>query len=426
LLKAALAVAATMMARGLAALGGALLSIVVARLAGAEGLGQFAVFLSLLGALAILARHGKDMLLIRAVAWAEGRADAATSVALLGHGALRVAGVAVVLGLGGSALLASGWLGTAFTGTVALMPLALLLLTLLALVSGYAKGRSRAWLAPLFEIGGISMVAALILAGTAFLITDLGEAAIAGAFLAALGLLILMAGAMLWRDMPVGAPLPRLEPAQKAELRSGQVDFTLIALATFLTQAGSFVLAAPFLTEADLGLMRAAERLALLVSFPMLAINPVIAPRIVQLSRGGDAAGLRRLTLRALVASTGIAACVLLPLLIFPERALALMGAEFAAAVPYLRLMAVAQFLAAVIGPLAMMLTMSGRERVSMWINLGTLALAFVLVPSLSMAHGASGFALAYASIIVTRLGLIGAVVFLTGPAVPCRTGARK
>jgi len=91
-----------------------------------------------------------------------------------------------------------------------------------------------------------------------------------------------------------------------------------------------------------------------------------------------------------------------------------------------LRLMAVAQFLAAVIGPLAMMLTMSGRERVSMWINLGTLALAFVLVPSLSMAHGASGFALAYASIIVTRLGLIGAVVFLTGPAVPCRTGARK
>lgn len=205
------------------------------------------------------------------------------------------------------------------------------------------------------------------------------------------------------------------------ELHRGQAPFMLIAMASFLIKSGSFLLAAPFLSEADLGLLRASERLALLVSFSVLAINPVIAPRIVRLSRGGDPTGLRRLTGRAVLVSTGIAACVLVPLMIWPDRALALMGAEFAAAVPYLRVMACAQFLAAAIGPLAMMLNMSGRERVSMWINLATLALAAALVPGPSLAYGATGFAMAYAGIISIRTLFVTSAV-IHGPIKPKNT----
>lgn len=405
--KAALTFSATMAARGGAALGGVLLSLVVARIAGAEGLGRFAVFLSLLGAFAILARYGKDMLLIRAVAWAEGRARAGTSIALLRHGVLRVLVPALVLGGLASALLASGWLGAPFPGTVAMMPLALVLLTVLALVAGYAKGRSRPWLAPLFEIGGISLLAACLLGLFALNGVAEAETAITVAFLAALLGLIIIASLMIWVDKPHRLPLPRLDTDQISDLRAGQLDFTLIALAGFLTQAGSFLLAAPFLSETDLGLLRAAERLALLVSFSVLAINPVIAPGIVRLSRESDAAGLQRLTVKAVMASSGIAACVLVPLLIWPERSLTLMGAEFAPAVPYLRIMACAQFLAAAIGPLVMLLNMSGRERASMWINLANLFMALGLIPLSCLVYGPLGFSFAISILVILRVFLI-------------------
>lgn len=124
------------------------------------------------------------------------------------------------------------------------------------------------------------------------------------------------------------------------------------------------------------------------------------------------------MTRQAVVASTGIAACVLLPLLIFPERALALMGAEFVAAADYLRIMAFAQFATALLGPLAMILHMTERERESMWINLGTLALALGLVPVFRTALGALGFGLAYSALIILKFGLTGlTVMFRTKPA---------
>jgi len=180
-------------------------------------------------------------------------------------------------------------------------------------------------------------------------------------------------------------------------------------------QSGSFLIAAPFLSENDLGFLRAAERLALLVSFSVLAINPVITPRIVQFSRGGETVGLRRVTMRAGMASTGIGACVLLPLLIWPEQTLSLMGAEFGAAADYLRLMALTQFVAAMLGPLSPVLNMSGRERAAMWINVVALVLALGLIPLLCAEYGALGFAVAYSVVVVARLALVAAVVAAAG-----------
>lgn len=390
--------------RGMGALGSVLLSLIIARMYGPEALGHFAVFLSLSGVLSILSLRGMDMLLIRSVAWADHRMNSEVSVSLLRSCIKKIAIPSLLLSALGSAMLASTLLGVPYLEGAALLPLILPLQTGLALVSGYAKGKSRAWLAPMFETGGISLVAALFLSIFFVRTGDTsGGVSLMLVFSAAMVLMVIAAVVMLLHDIPRPRRLPVPTDLQRSELRNGQVDFTVIALAVFITQAGSFLLAAPFLTEADLGLLRAVERLALLVSFPVLAINPVIAPRIAKLSRGGDAVGLRRLVLRAILATGGIAACALMPLLVWPERALALMGAEFAAAAPYLRVMALAQFLAALAGPLMVLLNMSGRERASMWINVGTLALAVALFPALSLAYGAYGFAGAYAAIIALR-----------------------
>lgn len=408
----------------LAAVGGLLLAAVISRTGGPAQLGMFTVMLSLIGVLSMIARRGQGSLLTRGVAWAIHRKGAQDSVALLVLAFRRILLLSALLGLAGSAVLRSGVLGSPFLGAVYLLPFIVLMVTSLALFAAYARGSARPWLAPFFEIGGISFLTVILLMPWLMSGGALTPAGVMCALLLSMLGLALAAGVIARRDHPV--TLEGLYPDDdlRDELSRGQVPFMLIALSGFLIQSGSFLLAAPFLSETDVGLLRGAERLALLVGFCALVINPVIAPGIVRLARGGDMAGLWRLTLRAVMASSGIAACMLLPLLIWPERALALMGAEFAAAVPYLQLMACAQFLAAGVGPLAVMLNMSGRERVSMWINVGTLTLAFVLVPGLSLAYEATGFAVAYAAIVVTRLCAIGAAVFLSRPAT--QNGARR
>lgn len=393
--------------RGLAALGGVLLSIIVARAVGPEGLGRFAVFVSLLGFFCILARRGLDMLLIRSIAWARRESGSGIPVTMFGYCASRVLAPAFFLGCIGAALLASGWVGKPLTGSVALMPLAVVFFTIAALAAGYFKGRSLTWLAPFFEIGGVSLLATCFVAIGVLAGSSPNEMLITCAFVGALFVLVLVAGITIRRDAPLGQRPPVLAAEQKLELRSGQVDFTLIALAVFLTQAGSFVLVAPILAEEELGYLRAAERFAVLVSFPMLVINPFIAPRIARLWREGNALHLGRLVLAAVVGCSAVAAAILAPLLVFPARVLDLMGAGFAEGSGYLRLMACAHFVAAVLGPLGVLLNMVGGERKSMWINLGTLIAVLVLAPLGALFFSANGFAVVYSFMIAIRYALV-------------------
>lgn len=403
----------TFLARIGAALGGVLLNLAVARVFGAEAIGSFAVFLSLLGALGILARRGQDSLLMRSVAWCRSDFRASTAVALLRLGLWRVLWPSLVFGAAGAVLLATNWFGTPFPGAIVTIPVALPLLVGLALVSGYSKGMSRSWLAPFFEMGGISLIAAFLLGLLGAIHIAPEPKVVMSVFVSALALLAFIAVAMMARDRPRVRRIPRLTNSERRELETGQVAFTIIGLATFLTQAGSFLLAAPFLSQTDLGLLRAAERLALLVSFPVLAINPVIAPRIVQLVRGGESAHLPRFAIRAMLTSAGMGAPMLLFLLICPDFVLTLIGVEFIQAEGYLRIMAQAQFVAALLGPLVMVLNMSGHERAAMWINLGALVLGLALIPALSAIMGARGFILAYSAVIVVRLGVIAATVLV-------------
>lgn len=402
-------------ARGGSALGGILLSLIIARLSGADGLGQFAVFTALLGTLSLLALHGTDILMIRAVAWADGQGKAGSTLGLLWHGAVPVLFVSLAMGGVGSLILASGLLGTPFPGAVMLMPLVLVMQATLALIAGYAKGRTRAWLAPAFEIGGVSLFGALILLLISQAQPSIGRSGIMGAFIAALLISGAIAASMLLRDWR-RFPQRTASDDQKTELRSGRLDFTLIAVATFVAQAGSFLLAAPFLSETDLGLLRGAERLVLVVSFSVLVVDPVIAPRIAKLSRAGDKRGLNRTILQTMALSGLLAVPALALIMIWPQALLRLMGEEFVPASGYLQIMAAAHFVTAILGPLSMVLNMTWRERMSMWVSILTLALAVTAIPLMSYVYGPTGFVAAYCGIILTRLSLIAVLVLLTKP----------
>ena len=408
-------VVVVMFSQGITGLGGVVLAAVIGRLGGLDVLGMFTVMLSLLGALALIAQRGQANLISRAVAWASHADGVGVALRLLSLALRRVVLPSVLLGIVGSVLLWSGALGEPFPYAAYILPIALIGVSVLAVLAGYSRGRRRPYLGPLFEMGGISLATTTLLLAIFAIWGSVSHEAILAAFCLGILLLLGLAGLSLGRDSAsaLDQVIPSLE--QQNELRKGQIAFTLIGASLYLCQTGSFMVASPFLVASDLGLLRMAERIALLVSFPMLAIRPVVAPSMVKLARIGDPVNLKRTARYAVLASTMLSLPILLFLYLFPDLVLGLAGEEFIKAVPFLFVMLLAQFVVAVVGPLVGLLHMTNREKASTWINVTTLGAALLLFPTLTSTYGAMGFAIAYALTNIGRLSAVAVYIHVTG-----------
>lgn len=395
-------------AQGLAALGGVALSTALGRLGGPELLGRFTVVVTLLGALAIVARRGQGVLLTRASAWAASNEGRGAATCLLFFAIKRVVISSIIVGLAGSALLVSGLFGTPYPGAPIAMPLAVFLVAVLAILAGYARGTGRPWLAPLLEIGGVSLLTVVMAVCVTWIWGEPSARQVLELFVIAL---LVLAGAGLVsarRDFSPEVDATRY----RHELVRGEIEFTVIAIGSFLIKSGSFVIAAAFLNDETIGLLRAAERFAVLITLPVLAINPVLVSRLVPAIRGRDMYRERRLVSGAMCAAACTAGPVFLVLLVWPETVLRVMGSDFGAATTYLRILASLHFLLAVLGPLPMQLNMAGGERQSMWIHVLSLLIAIILMPILCTLYGGSGFIMAYGAANLIR---IGCIVFVLG-----------
>ncbi|MGH7249778.1 MAG: hypothetical protein ACREGC_02285, partial [Minisyncoccia bacterium] len=207
------------------------------------------------------------------------------------------------------------------------------MMSLLAVISGYLKGTGKAWIAPFFEIGGVSLAAALMMAVVSAVVGyGASSPSVLMLFTVAMSVLCFFALACVAYDKSkIKKSIPSLftESSFRAEISQGQLAFTIIAFSGFLIQAGSFAIVGPFISENALGLARAAERLALIISFPVLAINPFIAARIVHYSQARQSAALKQLMVRASLVGGIIVAPILVVMLWAPEMLLHYMGADF-------------------------------------------------------------------------------------------------
>lgn len=401
-----LQLAVTFGARMASAAGGSLLAIIIAQQGGPAMLGEFTLFMSLLGTAGILARGGLDVILIRTVAEARAHDSIASSTHLLIAAVRRAFWPSLVLAIFGALFLASGILGSSLSGSPIVFVFALPMLTVLALFSGYMKGAGRPWVSPLFEIGGISAVASVILLVLALTRWRIDGAGLLFILLVAMAMICILSWP-IFRSERVGSRASDSTTPVANGCWRGQWDFMLIALSAFLLQAGSFIVAAPFLSDTQLGLLRAAERLAVIVSFPMVAINPFIAGRIVHHLVKADTDALRGSMRRAMLTGGGIAALPLVVFILAPALCLNLLGTQFVAAAIYLRFMALANFVVVLFGPSAMAMNMGRMERRAMIINTSFLVLGVLLFPLLTMSWGASGFTAAYAAVAIGRTGVL-------------------
>jgi O-antigen/teichoic acid export membrane protein len=133
------------------------------------------------------------------------------------------------------------------------------------------------------------------------------------------------------------------------------------------------------------GFYAIAARIALLVAFPLSAVNAVLAPTIAAMHARQDAEGLQRAVTMAATWTALMGVAVALPLLSFPTFWLGLFGERFEVASGVLRVLLLGQIVNAVTGSVGFLMTMTGQERAAAMLNggalLGHVALSVLLIP---------------------------------------------
>lgn len=179
--------------------------------------------------------------------------------------------------------------------------------------------------------------------------------------------------------------------------------FLVMSLAGFMQQVLGPLIAGLLLSSDDLGIFRAAERTAFLITFILLVINAVLPPRFASLYRQNNHQGLNILARKGALLGILLAAPMLLMCLLFPQWILNLFGPEFSQGANLLRIIAVAQLVNVATGSVGFLLNMTGNEKLMRNIALGCnfvgLVMFFILIPL----FGALGAALALAIILVIQ-----------------------
>ncbi|WP_157216016.1 lipopolysaccharide biosynthesis protein [Flavisphingomonas formosensis] len=165
----------------------------------------------------------------------------------------------------------------------------------------------------------------------------------------------------------------------------------------------TLTLAATYLNASGAGIYRVAVQAAGLMQVISISLYSIYPARISASFHAGDLAWTGRLTRSATRVSALCAAPIALVLLIFPERLLAIIGPEFIACAPVVRILVIGQLINTLIGPAGMTLAMSGNERLNLIISIGGTGLMFLAAPFATKYGGLEGLATSITTIMILR-----------------------
>jgi O-antigen/teichoic acid export membrane protein len=383
--------------KGTAAVLSFALNLILARMLGPDGAGLYFLSLTIVTIAAMLSKVGLDGTFVRFTAasaiageWSEVKGLYRKGMLLT----LAVSAPVTVLLFGLAPWLADAvFADPRLAGPLRLMslsipPFALVFLQAQALI-GLKKTREGVALSGAI-LTGLTLLGILLLAPL-FGVTG----AVAAYTLASCATLVI--GLALWkRATPDLKGIRGSFPTDR--MLASSMPLFWVAVLNMVLHWSSNLMLGIWSTSADVGLYSVANRTSGLVSFILIAVNAISAPKFSELYSRGDMEGLGRLArstakLMTLFASPIVLACVL-----FPGPVMSIFGAEFTAGAPALAILGVGQFVNVITGSVGYLLIMTGQERV--WRNLMAVsaALCLGLNALLIPLYGLIGAALAMAS----------------------------
>ena len=390
-------------------------NVTLSRMLGAEGAGLYFLALALSTVTSVLARVGLDNSLLRFVATGAAREEWASVKGICRkaviHCLLASTAASVLLFLLAPYLAEKVFSNPALTGIIRLMAASVLPFALLNLFAEMLKGLKRVSLSVMIQgIGVVGFSLALLYP----LVKVWGVRGAALSYLIATALTAALA-IFLWK-----ASTPMLRGLQgrfdTLTLFKSSLPLFGVALLGLVMQWSSIFALGIWGSKADVGIFGAAQRMAMLISFILVAINSVAAPRFAELHSSGNINALASTAWRAARLSAFLALPALVAFTFFSEEVMGLFGPDFTKGGVELAILSIGQFINVVIGPVGALLMMTGNEsrtgRDVLFGGVANISLNLALVP----VWGPTGAALATSgSLVVMNLFLVNSVSKILG-----------
>ncbi len=374
-----------------------LLAVVLARVLGVENFGVYAFCMSMVQILSIPAMLGGQDLLVREMAACQACREFGLLQGILHWARQTSLRISCALALGGMGivltLLRHSPLKAPMLIAMALLPL----LARMQINCAALRGLQHVLLSQLPAI--LTPLAVIIVIGLCGLTTaeqpspELALAAQWGVML----FFAIAAGYALTRTIPRGAAhVPRTYDRSKW-VRSC-LSFVIAAGMQIIIREISLLLLGMLGSTTEAGLYRVAQRGAEMIPFGLMAVNMAIAPTVADLFSHGETARLQRLITRAMFAVLAFSLPVTLVLILGGKTILSLVfGPEFVQAYTSLVILCVGQFFNAFMGPVGLVLNMTGLERFTargvIIAALTNLLLGLILIPRYGIVGAAAATA---------------------------------
>ncbi len=398
-------------------------NVAVARLLGAEGAGLYFLALSVVAIGSVIGRVGLDNALLRFIAtyatheeWGKVRGVYALGIRM----AIAFSGVVTLI-----VFFAAPWVtATLFdkpelAGPLRWMSFSILPFALLNLQAESLKGLKRVRDAMVVQSIGLPLISLLLIYPLSQLadVTGVIWAYSIGAVAAA------VLGAWIWYSVMSKYDTSATPILKKDLLKSCKPLFVVSLMNRALMPWAPIMLLGIWASSEEVGIFGVATRIALLVSFMLVAINNILAPKFAELIARGDWLALGKTARRSALLITILASPLFFVLIFQGAWVMSMFGEQFVNGAVILSILAVGQLINVACGSVGYLLMMSGNERVYRNITIVFALIQLLLVVVLSPEMGGVGAAiatclalagmnLAAAYAVYSRLGIVTIPVF--------------
>ncbi|MFZ3071747.1 MAG: flippase [Thermodesulfobacteriota bacterium] len=384
-----------------------LFNVLLSRLLGAEGVGQYYLALMVTTIATLFGRLGMDTALLRFVAEGASSDDWASV-----KGAYRKTFLFVLLSsvaAGFAVFLAAPFLAAYVLGKpeltlpLRLMSFAVPPVSLLVLHAEGLKGLKRIGESLMVQFVALS---AFSIIGLYFLGRTWGVSGAISAYVAA-SLLALALGRFLWKRAVPHEPGATIFFETKKLMDSSMPLFWSFLMGVVVTWAPTFMLGI-WGTSRDVGIFSMASRTSLLISLVLFSFNAIVAPKFAEFYKKNDIIALGA-TLKSSARMMSLAALpIVLVFMLAPGFVMSLFGEDFKGGETALRIMSLGQFVNVAAGSVGYMLIMTGNEKANrnnavlmLFVNI---SLGIILIPF----YGITGAAITtVVSIIAANIGAV-------------------
>jgi O-antigen/teichoic acid export membrane protein len=339
-----------------------LATILLTRTIGASGFGAYAYAFAWMQVLSLFATLGTEKVLVRQFAAYHAQADWSRLLGLWKWARNLNVSLALLIAAVAAGIAAIGS-GEDLALTFLVMLIGLPFLTVSKARQAALQGLHQVVAGQLADMFVRPSVFLLLLILAVWLAPDMLAAPTAMAFQNVAVLAAFLLGSwQLARHFPSAARTASATFESAAWLRSS-IPLLMVAAITLLNTKLATLLLGTMAAADQVGLFAVAEKGAELIAFILFAVNASLAPAAARLHAQGNRPELQRLVFRStrlvIVASLLIAGILLL----FSRPFLTLFGPEFVQAEAALRILALGQIVNAAMGPVNLLLIMTGHER---------------------------------------------------------------